>query len=204
MQGWSKKIRCNSASQSTYLIEFTTTYSTWKFVNDDAMYGWSSINMIPRKEDVAVATRRARMYVILLFLEETGDTKDPENLDLSSIDVMPFNPSWAHKWPLLPLILSLFNPHTLNHNKPILLQNQTNQRFESSLTHNGYHQVSHYNLITATWGFHWPIRVDKEHRQPGSREPWRHLSWGKEGGQQTYVILLTLWIFSTNGLNRNC
>ena len=47
--------------------------------------------MIPGK--VAVATRRARMYVILLFLEETGDTKDPENLDLSSIDVMPFNPS---------------------------------------------------------------------------------------------------------------
>lgn len=40
---------------------------------------------------MAVATRRARMYVIC-WKEVTGDIKDPGNLDLTRINVMPFSP----------------------------------------------------------------------------------------------------------------
>lgn len=81
---------------------------------------------------MAVATRRARMYVICCpwRKEVTGDIKDPGNLDLTRINVMPFHPSSAHKLPL-PLALSSFNPHILNHtshttnHQTIFLQNQT-------------------------------------------------------------------------------
>lgn len=39
--------------------------------------------------------------------------------------------------------------------------------------------------------------LGQEHRQPRSREPPRHLSRGQEGGQQRYLILLSLKSIST-------
>lgn len=59
---------------------------------------------------MAVATRRARMYVISCSWrkEATGDIKDPENLDLTRINVMPFHPSSAHKLPLFPQSILTF------------------------------------------------------------------------------------------------
>lgn len=52
--------------------------------------------------------------------------------------------------------------------------------------------MSHHRSLSLTWSFSSTNPLGKEHRQPRSREPPRYLSWGQEGGQQRYQILLSL------------
>lgn len=96
-------------------IDFTITYTT--FWIDRKL--WRHLRMMLRwyrSEHVAVATRRARMYVICCSwrIQVTGDIKDRENLDLTRIDVMPFHPSSAHKLPF-PLPHSAGFIHSKSH-----------------------------------------------------------------------------------------